>query len=359
MPKRLLISLRIPQRWFCTNAVAAASTSHSSQRKRVKRHAGGEHRMIEVDHLSKYYGPVTAIRDLSFSVEAGEILGFLGPNGAGKTTTMRILTGFMPASSGRAVVAGYDVFSQALAVRQRVGYLPENVPLYKEMTVNGYLHFVAEVKGITRRERPRKVGEVMELCGVRDMERRLIGNLSKGYRQRVGLAQALLNDPPVLILDEPTVGLDPRQIIEIRQIIKDLRHEHTVILSTHILPEVSMTCDRVVIISGGQVTAVDTPENLTERSQHHRRIFLEVDGPEDAVLAHLQGLKGVLQVEQNGASPGGAPTYTLSTIRERDLRAEVAQAVVQQGWQLLELRPVRLSLEEVFVQLVTEEEEGH
>jgi len=315
--------------------------------------------MIEVDHLTKYYGPIMAIQELSFRVDQGEILGFLGPNGAGKTTTMRILSGFMPASSGRASVAGYDVFAQALEVRRRVGYLPENVPLYQEMTVGGYLQFVAEVKGIPYAQRARKIGAVTEACGVRDMERRLIGGLSKGYRQRVGLAQALLNDPPVLILDEPTVGLDPRQIIEIRQIIKDLRREHTVILSTHILPEVSMTCDRVVIISGGQVIAIDTPENLIERTQLHRRIYLEVDGPEDAVLAHLQGLKGVLQVEQNGVSPGGAPTYTLATIKERDMRAEVAQAVVQQGWQLLELRPVRLSLEEVFIQLVTEEEAGH
>jgi ABC-2 type transport system ATP-binding protein len=315
--------------------------------------------MIEVDHLTKYYGPIVAIQALSFRVDKGEILGLLGPNGAGKTTTMRILSGFMPASSGRASVAGYDVFAQPLEVRRRVGYLPENVPLYREMTVQGYLRFVAEVKGIPSAQRTTKVGEVMEACGVRDMQRRLIGGLSRGYRQRVGLAQALLNDPPVLILDEPTVGLDPRQIIDIRQIIKDLRHEHTVILSTHILPEVSMTCDRVVIISGGQVTAVDTPENLTERGQSHRRMHLEVQGPEDAVLVHLRGIKGVLQVEKDGVSPDGAPTYTLATVKERDLRAEVAQAVVQQGWQLLELRPIRLSLEEVFVQLVTEEGEGH
>ncbi|MGE3537139.1 MAG: ABC transporter ATP-binding protein [Candidatus Tectimicrobiota bacterium] len=315
--------------------------------------------MIEVDHLSKYYGPVAAIQNLSFSVAQGEILGFLGPNGAGKTSTMRILTGYMPASSGRATVAGYDVFSQALEVRRRVGYLPENVPLYKEMTVSSYLHFVAEVKGVSRRERRRQVGDVMERCGVRDMERRLIGNLSKGYRQRVGLAQALLNDPPVLVLDEPTVGLDPRQIIDIRQTIKNLRHNHTVILSTHILPEVSMTCDRVVIINGGQVVAVDTPEHLTERTQPYRSIHLEVQAPEAAVLAHLQGLNGVLNVAKNGASPDGASLYTLTTVKERDMRAEIAQAVVQQGWPLLELRAVRLSLEEVFVQLVTEEGEAH
>jgi ABC-2 type transport system ATP-binding protein len=315
--------------------------------------------MIEVDHLSKYYGPVSAIRDLSFRVEEGEILGFLGPNGAGKTSTMRILTGFMPASSGRATVAGYDVFTHPLEVRQRVGYLPENVPLYHEMTVESYLRFVAEVKGVVRRERSSKVGAVMELCGVRDMARRLIGNLSKGYRQRVGLAQALLNDPPVLILDEPTVGLDPRQIVDIRETIKNLRHNHTVILSTHILPEVSMTCDRVVIINSGQVIAVDTPDNLTERTQPYRAIYLEVQGPEDAVLAHLQGITGVLAVAKEGASPSGAGLYTLSTTKDRDMRADLAQAVVQQGWQLLELRAVRLSLEEVFVQLVTEEGEEH
>lgn len=312
--------------------------------------------MIEVDHLSKYYGPVAAVQDLSFRVEQGEILGFLGPNGAGKTTTMRIISGFMPASRGRAVVAGYDVFSQALEVRQRVGYLPENVPLYREMTVQSYLNFVAEVKGIPTRQRRSKVGEVMEVCDLREMERRMVGNLSKGYRQRVGLAQALLNSPPVLILDEPTSGLDPRQIVDIRQMIKNLRHEHTVILSTHILPEVSMTCDRVVIISGGHVAAIDTPENLIDRSQSAQRLHLEVQGPEEAILGHLRGIQGILHADKEGASPEGTTTYTLTTVKDRDLRGEVARAIVQQGWELLELRPVRLSLEEVFVQLVTEEE---
>jgi ABC-2 type transport system ATP-binding protein len=312
--------------------------------------------MIEVDHLTKYYGPIAAVRDLSFQVNKGEILGFLGPNGAGKTTTMRILSGFMPATSGRVLVDGYDVFSQALEVRRRVGYLPENVPLYREMTVRSYLRFVAEVKGLSRPQRRRQVGEVMAACGIGDMERRLISTLSKGYRQRVGLAQALLNDPPVLILDEPTVGLDPRQIVEIRQIIKGLRHEHTVILSTHILPEVSMTCDRVVIISDGRVTAVDTPDNLTERAQHHRLIHLQIQGPEAQVTAHLRGLEGIVSVEGTGDSAGEPRSYTVATIKERDLRADLARAVVQQGWQLLELRPLRLSLEEVFVQLTTEEE---
>jgi ABC-2 type transport system ATP-binding protein len=315
--------------------------------------------MIEVDHLTKYYGPIAAIQDLSFTVEKGEILGFLGPNGAGKTTTMRILSGFMPATSGRAVVAGYDVFSQALEVRRRVGYLPENVPLYREMTVRSYLQFVAEVKGIPAKEYAQKIGEVMEACGVLDLERRLIGGLSKGYRQRLGLAQALLNAPPVLILDEPTVGLDPRQIIEIRHIIKALRREHTVILSTHILPEVSMTCDRVVIISGGQVTAVDTPDNLTERAQRHRLIHLEVQGPEEAVMTNLQRLDGVLSVESQGSNSEGVSGYILATTKARDIRADIARAVVQNGWPLLELRPIRLSLEDVFVQLVTEEGEAN
>jgi ABC-2 type transport system ATP-binding protein len=315
--------------------------------------------MIEVDHLTKYYGPIAAIQNLSFTVEKGEILGFLGPNGAGKTTTMRILSGFMPATSGRAVVAGYDVFSQALEVSRRVGYLPENVPLYREMTVRSYLQFVAEVKGIPAKECAQKIGEVMEACGVRDLERRLIGGLSKGYRQRLGLAQALLNAPPVLILDEPTVGLDPKQIIEIRHIIKGLRREHTVILSTHILPEVSMTCDRVVIISGGQVTAVDTPDNLTERAQRHRLIHLEVQGPEEAVMTNLQCLDGVLSIEPQGSNSDGVSGYTLATTKDRDVRADLARAVVQSGWPLLELRPIRLSLEDVFVQLVTEEGEAN
>jgi ABC-2 type transport system ATP-binding protein len=311
--------------------------------------------MIEVDHLSKYYGPIVAIQDLSFAVDKGEILGLLGPNGAGKTTTMRILTGFMPASCGRAVVAGYDVLAQPLEVRRRVGYLPENVSLYREMTVQGYLDFVADVKGITRRDRTIKVGEVMETCGVQGMARRLIATLSRDYRQRVGLAQALLHDPPVLILDEPTVGLELQQTIDLRQMIQNLRHAYTVILSTHSLTEVSTTCDRVVIINAGQVAAIDTPRNLTERVQHSWRMRLEVQGPAATVLPYLRSLQGILSVESDAAEASDTLVCTLTTTRERDRRAEVAQAVVQQGWPLLELRPLRLSLEDVFVQLVTEE----
>lgn len=311
--------------------------------------------MIEVERLSKYYGPIAAIKNLAFQVDKGEILGFLGPNDAGKTTIMRILSGYVPPTSGRATVDGYDVFSQPLEVRRRVGYLPEKAPLYGEMTVRSYLHFVAEVKGVTRRQQTQQVGAAMETCGLGDMASRLIGRLSKGYRQRVGLAQALLNTPPVLILDEPTVALEPGQAIDIRTIIKNLRHEHSVLLSTRILPEVSMTCDRVVLISDGQVAAVDTPDNLIEQAQRHRLFQLEVQGPQDAVLAHLQRIEGVVKVEQ-GHSDSETLLYTLATVKNRDLRADVAQAIIQQGWQLLELCSHRLSLEEVFAELVTEEE---
>src|SRR5215469_9880982 len=227
------------------------------------------------------------------------------------------------------------------------------------MNVAGYLRFVAKIKGVPSEKLDSEVERVMDRVNITDVRERIISKLSKGYKQRVGLAQALLNNPPVLILDEPTVGLDPRQIIDIRQTIKNLRHEHTVILSTHSLPEVSMTCDRVVIINDGQVVAIDTPENLTERTQPYRSIHLEVQGPEEAVQAHLQALPGVLTVAKNGANPSGAAVYTLTTTKERDMRADVAQAIVQQGWKLLELRAIRLSLEEVFVQLVTEEGSAH
>src|SRR5438309_3159580 len=286
------------QRCSCSNAVVAASTSHSNQRKRVKRHAGGEYRMIEVDHLSKYYGPVTAIRDLSFRVEQGEILGFLGPNGAGKTTTMRILTGFMPATEGKAIVAGFDVFDQPLEAKRRTGYLPETPPLYPDMTIHEYLDFVAKLKGVPVGERRQRTKEVMERTRVTDMANRLTGKLSKGYKQRVGLAQALIHNPDVLILDEPTAGLDPKQIIETRQLIKQLAGDHTVILSTHILPEVSQTCHRVVIINKGRVVAVDTPDNLTSRLRGSETMYVQVDANGADAAAALQRIPGVTRVAE-------------------------------------------------------------
>ncbi len=311
--------------------------------------------MIHVEHLTKYYGPVAAIRDVSFRVERGEIVGFLGPNGAGKTTTMRILACFMPASEGTAKVAGYDVFTQSMEARRRIGYLPEHVPLYNDMPVAAYLDFVAELKGVSRAERKRRVAEVMERCLIADVQHRLVGRLSKGYRQRVGLAQALVNDPEVLILDEPTIGLDPRQIIEIRSLIKSLAGQHTVILSTHILPEVSMVCSRVIIINAGQIVAVDSPENLTVRLSQSDRIQVQVEGPAEAVLAELSRVPGVLSVNQK-ALVNGIGTFVVESARDRDVRRDLSAAIMRRGWGLLELRGMGMTLEDIFIKLVTEEE---
>ena len=311
--------------------------------------------MITVEDLNKYYGPRRAVADVSFSVEKGEILGFLGPNGAGKTTTMRILTGFLPASSGTASIAGFDVFKQPIEARRHLGYLPENVPLYTEMSVGAYLDFMAKIKAIPGGVRKARVDEAMEMTDITDRRNQLIGKLSKGYRQRVGLAQAILGKPPVLILDEPTVGLDPRQIIEVRDLIKGLAGEHTVILSTHILPEVSMTCSRVIIISDGRLVAVDTPDNLAHRLRGSENIRVEVRGPRDEVAKKLRALPRVLNVEIEGMDNGRA-ALTVACDANSDLREDIARSVVEGGWGLLEMRPVGMSLEEVFLQLTTSEE---
>jgi ABC-2 type transport system ATP-binding protein len=314
--------------------------------------------MIEVEQLSKSYGPIKAIDDISFVVEKGEILGFLGPNGAGKSTTMRILTCFMPPTSGTARVAGYDVFKDSLQVRRRIGYVPENAPLYTDMPVVSFLKFVGEIKGLSRRERLGQVGQVMDACGIKDVQHRYIGKLSKGYRQRVALAQALLGNPDVLILDEPTIGLDPRQIIDIRQLIKSLAGQKTVILSSHILPEVSMICQRVIIINRGRLVAVDTPENLTTKLQKSSRLLVRVEGPATEVMRALGAVPGVQTVKQDGAGPTGVATCVVESEKDRDVRKDIAATVVHQHWGLLELRPVDLTLEEVFVRLVTEEKES-
>src|SRR5438094_1175021 len=252
--------------------------------------------MIKVENLTKRYAGQPAIRDLNFEVSQGEIMGFLGPNGAGKTTTMRILTGYMPPTSGRATVAGLDVFKQSLEARRHVGYLPETVPLYTEMSPRAYLDFMAKIPGLDGRTRRARTDDVAEKVRITDMLDRLIGKLSKGYRQRVGLAQALLADPDVLVLDEPTIGLDPRQIVETRQVIRNLAGEHTVILSTHILPEVSMTCQRVVIINQGKIAAIDTPENLQRRMRGADSLEIEVRGPSEAIRAALQAMPEVISV---------------------------------------------------------------
>ncbi len=311
--------------------------------------------MIEVDRLTKYYGPVAAIRDVSFSVEKGQIVGFLGPNGAGKTTTMRILSCYMPASSGTARVAGYDVFEHSLEVRRRIGYLPENVPLYGDLTVAAYLDFVADAKGLGRAERRRRIGDVTERCRIEDVAGRLIGRLSKGYRQRVGLAQALIADPEVLILDEPTIGLDPKQIIEIRALIKSLAGEHTVILSTHILPEVSMVCEGVVIIHRGRIVASGTLDRLMEELSPVARVQVQVEGPPELVSASLRALRGVTRVESRGVADG-VGTFVVEAERARDIRRDLVQLVTEQRWGLLELRPVGFSLEDLFIRVVTGEE---
>jgi ABC-2 type transport system ATP-binding protein len=310
--------------------------------------------VIEVQHLTKRYGPFTAVDDVSFRVERGEILGFLGPNGAGKTTTMRVLTGYMPPTEGRAIVAGFDVLDQPIEAKRRTGYLPETPPLYPDMTVRDYLDFVAKIKGVPRGERKKRLAEAMERTRIADMAKRHCGKLSKGYRQRVGLAQALLHNPDVLILDEPTAGLDPKQIIETRQLIKQLAGDHTIILSTHILPEVSQTCQRVVIINKGRVVAVDTPENLTSRLRGSESMYIQVDGMGADVQAALAAVPGVTRVAL-AETRGTAAAFEVDSETGRDIRRELAAAVVTRGWGLLELRPVRMSLEEIFLSLTTDE----
>jgi ABC-2 type transport system ATP-binding protein len=310
--------------------------------------------VIEVQHITKRYGRVTAVDDVSFRVERGEILGFLGPNGAGKTTTMRILTGYMPATEGRAIVAGFDVFDQPLEAKRRTGYLPETPPLYPDMTVREYLDFVARIKAVPPSERKQRVDAAMERTRVADMATRHCAKLSKGYRQRVGLAQALIHNPEVLILDEPTAGLDPKQIIETRELIRNLAGDHTIILSTHILPEVAQTCQRVVIINKGKVVAIDTPENLTARLRGSETMLLQIEGNPAQVTAALQRVAGVTRVQAADAHESYA-AYEVDSERGRDLRRDLARAVVSSGFGLLELRPVRMSLEEIFLSLTTEE----
>ncbi len=324
--------------------------------------------MIDVENLTKYYGQRAAVRDVTFHVEKGEILGLLGPNGAGKTTTMRILTGYLPATSGKAVVAGFNVADNPMEVRRRLGYLPETVPLYTDMSVTAYLDFTAKLRGVPSRGRKRRVEEVMDLCRISDVKNKVIAKLSRGYRQRVGLAQAIVHNPQVIILDEPTVGLDPRQIIEIRQVIRDLAGGHSLILSTHILPEVSTLCDRVVIINRGRVLVEDTLANLEQQGAENERLRLEVRGPAQAVREFLAGQSGITRVELSSAnSEEAAADMTALHSRELnsfavevapglDLREQLSSAIIAQGWGLLEMRTAAPSLEEIFVRLVSTDE---
>jgi ABC-2 type transport system ATP-binding protein len=310
--------------------------------------------VIEVQHLTKRYGRFTAVDDVSFRVERGEILGFLGPNGAGKTTTMRAITGYMPPTEGRVVVAGFDVFDQPIEAKRRTGYLPETPPLYPDMTVHEYLSFVAKIKGVPAGERKTRIAAVIKRAWLADVAGRHCSKLSKGFRQRVGLAQAILHNPDVLVLDEPTAGLDPKQIIETRQLIKELAGDHTIILSTHILPEVAQTCQRVVIINKGRVVAVDTPDNLTRRLRGAATMYAQVDTQGADAAGPLQNIPGVSRVSVSDRHDG-AIGYEIESTGGEDVRREIARAVVSMGWGLLELRPMRMSLEEIFLQVTTEE----
>jgi len=311
--------------------------------------------MIEVDHLTKYYGEIRGIEDISFSIKRGEIAGFLGPNGSGKTTTMRILTCFFPPTRGRAQVAGYDVITHPIEVRRRIGYVPETVPLYPDMKVAGYLSFVAEAKRMDSRQRKRKIGAIMEQCGIVEVAHRLVGNLSKGFRQRVGLAQALINDPEVLILDEPTIGLDPKQVVEIRELIKSLAGERTIILSTHILPEVSMTCERIIIIHEGRIAAVDTPENLMQKLQKTLKTVVQIRGVGGEIREKLKTLPGVITVVDKGEVAPGVRCFEVESEKEGEMSSELAHLVYLNGWKLIEMRTEKMSLENIFIELTREE----
>ena len=310
--------------------------------------------MIEVENLSKRYGPTLAVSGVSFSVQKGEVLGFLGPNGAGKTTTMRVITGFFPPTEGKVRVAGYDVVEEPLEAKRRTGYLPESPPVYPDMTVVEYLAFVARIKGVPRRDMKTRLDEIIEKCAVTDVRNRQTGKLSKGYRQRVGLGQALIHNPEVLVLDEPTAGLDPKQIIETRELIKGLGGQHTVILSTHILPEVSKTCQRVVVINAGQIVAVGTPDELTRRLQGFETVLVTVEGPAADIIEKFQRVAGVNWVEPRESS-GARLTLEVHSEKDKDVRAELARATVESGWKLYELKTSGLSLEEIFLKLTTKD----
>jgi ABC-2 type transport system ATP-binding protein len=305
--------------------------------------------MIKVENLTKRYAGFTAIKDLNFEVQRGEIVGFLGPNGAGKSTTMRILTGFMPATSGRATIAGFDVFEQSLEARRHIGYLPESTPLYHDMRVNEYLRYRASLKGVESRKLKERVGDVLELCDLREKERALIGTLSKGQRQRVGLADALVHDPDLLILDEPTIGLDPNQIRQVRELIKNLANKRTVLISTHILPEVEIMCSRVIVIHKGQIRASDTAENLLRNHRAAGSMRIEAKGvgvDSREVLSRLAGVKDVAEEKD-----GEYSIFTLRTDANSDPSEDVMRLAMERHWGVRELMRRRPTLEDVFVDL--------
>ena len=312
--------------------------------------------MIEVKDLTKYYGSFPAVMDINFKVEQGEIVGFLGPNGAGKSTTMKVITGFIPPSSGTATIAGYDIVNESLEARRHIGYMPETVPLYTEMTVREYLDYMGKLRGMTAERIRARIDDVVEICHLEDYHTSIIGKLSKGFRQRLGIAQAILHEPDVLVLDEPTIGIDPIQVVETRQLIKDLGGEQTLIISTHILPEVSQICERVIVINEGQIVATDEPNNLARRLLGSERVDLQVKGPQQEVMAALETVDGVGSISRINIQRGELPLYRVESELGEEIGADLARTVIEQGWELHRLEVVTMSLEEIFLRLTTEDQ---
>ncbi len=309
--------------------------------------------MIEIRNLVKYYGDILAVNDVTFTVKKGEILGFLGPNGAGKTTTMNILTGFLSATSGTVTINGYDILEDPQHAKRCIGYLPENPPLYLEMTVIEFLKFVADLKGVAREDRIKQLAEIMKLVRIADVSNRLIKNLSKGYRQRVGIAQALVGNPEVLVLDEPTVGLDPKQIIEIRNLIKELGKKHTVILSSHILPEVQAVCERVVIINKGTIAAIDTPEGLSHKMSKTSKIQISAEGPAREIIHNLRLLQGVRNAEVFLEKENGITVFEIENEPDIDVRKQIFFTMAKNSWPIIEMKSMDPTLEEIFLQVTS------
>lgn len=313
--------------------------------------------MIEIQSLTKRYGQIKAVNNLNFTVEKGEILGFLGPNGAGKTTTMNIITGYLPSSEGTVRVCGYDIMEEPKEVKKRIGYLPEQPPVYMDMTVRDYLDFVADLKMVGKKQKKSQLSDILELVKIGDHRDRLIKNLSKGYKQRVGLAQALIGSPDVLVLDEPTVGLDPKQIIEIRKLIKALGKEHTIILSSHILPEVSAVCERVVIINKGEIAAIDTPENLSKGFGAASKLLVTIAGPKTPIVNAIKEIYGVKYVEPGIDKEKELLSYVVESDKEIDVRKPLFFAMAKLGYPIVELKSLDMTLEDIFLQIVTQEKE--
>ncbi|MBT3514233.1 MAG: ATP-binding cassette domain-containing protein [Nitrospina sp.] len=306
--------------------------------------------MIEVEHLSKSYGPREAVKELSFQIEKGEVVGFLGPNGAGKSTTMNILSCIMPASSGTAKICGFDIFEQAIEIRKLIGYLPETPPLYPDMVVYDFLAFAARLRNVPSKKTQSAVEQVIERCSLKEVSGRIIGRLSKGYQQRVGIAQALVHNPDILILDEPTIGLDPIQIIEIRKLIQELASSHTIILSSHILPEITQICKRVIIISDGQIAAVDSLDALTTRLRKGERLLLNVRRNDSAILEKISALEKVNSVTEHQSGH-----FTIDCEPNAGMQDDIAQLCLNNKWGIVELKPVSMTLEDIFLKLTLEE----